>query len=273
MRSRNIKPGFFKNEDLADLGSYAQLLFIGLWQIADKEGKLEDRPKRIKAEIFPYYDPKPSVETLLNHLSEREFILRYRVKKLKLIKIINFQKHQSPHHTEKSSILPGPCDSPCDNGEHPVNSPLLDGENPPDSLITDSLITDSLITDSLEKDLSKPAVPTAFSVQDLAQIWNEKAPPELSRVNLPLKRQPRDLEKIKDALKRNPEQEWWERVIIKLFNSPHCRGMNDRGWKASFDFMVQRAEVILDGKYDGRQEPEGYGGIRDWLKSQEEGDA
>ena len=61
----------------------------------------------------------------------------------------------------------------------------------------------------------------------------------------------KDMEKIKDALKRNPEREWWGKVILRLFDSPHCRGKNDRGWKASFDFMVSNAEVILDGKYDG----------------------
>ena len=152
MRSRNIKPGFFKNEDLAEIGPYAQLLFVGLWQLADKGGKLEDRPKRIKAEVFPYYDPKPSVETLLQHLIEKSFIIRYKVSGLKLLKIVNFEKHQSPHHTEKKSIYPDPCeaplitsDSPSLDGEATVSPPLLDGGNPPDSLIPDSLITDSLI--------------------------------------------------------------------------------------------------------------------------------
>ena len=107
------------------------------------------------------------------------------------------------------------------------------------------------------------------SPQNLAKLWNEKAPPELSRVNLPLQRKPKDMDKIKDALKRNPERAWWERVIIRLFDSPHCRGMNDRGWKASFDFMVSHAEVILDGKYDGANsgmaEPKGFAGIREFL--------
>ena len=101
MRARNIKPGFFLNEDLADIGPYAQLLFAGLWCLADKEGKLEDRPRRIKAAVFPYYDPKPSIETLLNYLAERNFITRYKVNKMKLIIIPNFVTHQSPHHTER----------------------------------------------------------------------------------------------------------------------------------------------------------------------------
>ena len=47
-RARNIKPGFFKNEFLAEMPCEVRLLFIGLWTLADREGRLEDRPKRIK---------------------------------------------------------------------------------------------------------------------------------------------------------------------------------------------------------------------------------
>ena len=45
MRARNIKPGFFKNDALAELDFAGRLLFIGLWGIADRAGRLEDRPK------------------------------------------------------------------------------------------------------------------------------------------------------------------------------------------------------------------------------------
>jgi len=43
MRSRNIKPGFFKNEIIAEMPTETRLLFIGLWLLADREGRLEDR--------------------------------------------------------------------------------------------------------------------------------------------------------------------------------------------------------------------------------------
>jgi hypothetical protein len=33
-----------------------RLLFTGLWCLADREGRLEDRPAEIKAEIFSYDD-------------------------------------------------------------------------------------------------------------------------------------------------------------------------------------------------------------------------
>ena len=47
-RSRNIKPSIMANEELAELEPLSRLLFIYLWMLADKAGRLEDRPKRIK---------------------------------------------------------------------------------------------------------------------------------------------------------------------------------------------------------------------------------
>lgn len=125
------------------------------------------------------------------------------------------------------------------------------------------------------KDLSTEPLTThsvnSLNPDSLGFLWNEIKPPELSLVNLPLKRPPKDLAKIKDAIKRNPDKAWWEKVILRLHQSPHCRGKNDRGWKANFDFMVTRAEMILDGKYDGvREEPKGFDGIRNWLTKQGE---
>ena len=53
-RARNIKPGLYKNEDLAECSVWARYIFPGMWMLADREGRLEDRPKRIKGELLPY---------------------------------------------------------------------------------------------------------------------------------------------------------------------------------------------------------------------------
>jgi len=105
MRSRNIKPGFFKNYELADMGPLCQLLFAGLWCLADKEGRLEDKPRLIKAEVFPYYDC--DIDVFLDSMHREKFIERYSVCGCSYIQIINFHKHQKPHHTEKGSVIPG----------------------------------------------------------------------------------------------------------------------------------------------------------------------
>lgn len=105
-RARNIKPGFFKNEDLSELSPYARLLFVGLWCLADREGYLEDRPKRIKGELFPYENV--NVDQYLNDLHVAGFIIRYEVDGERYISIPKFSDHQNPHHREAASRIPKP---------------------------------------------------------------------------------------------------------------------------------------------------------------------
>ena len=139
-RSRNIKPGFFQNEELADCGMDGQLLFAGLWTLADREGRLEDRPRRIKAQIFPYSNI--DAEKVLMKLQKNRFINRYSVNGDQYIQILSFNKHQNPHHKEQASTLPAP--------DKPQTSPVKASTCPKDAvLIPDSL---NLGTDSLEPD-------------------------------------------------------------------------------------------------------------------------
>ncbi|VTU34225.1 hypothetical protein [Variovorax sp. RA8] len=103
-RARNIKPGFFKNEDLAECSAFARLCFAGLWTLADREGRLEDRAKKIKGELFPF--DSIEVEPLLQELVLWGFIKRYQWAGVRYIRIVAFVKHQVPHGTEKDGQIP-----------------------------------------------------------------------------------------------------------------------------------------------------------------------
>lgn len=116
-RARNIKHDFFMNDTLAELSTDVRLLYIGLWTIADREGKLLDRPKKIKAQIFPF--DKFNVDKSLQILHNACFIRRYEVNSMKYIYIPTFLKHQNPHHREQSLNIPSP------NIEQPQPSPNL----------------------------------------------------------------------------------------------------------------------------------------------------
>ena len=168
-RARNIKPAFFKNYDLADAGPVAQLLFAGLWCLADREGRLEDKPRLIKAELFPYYDCDVNGE--LTELERLGFVRRYKVGDVAVIEVLNFKKHQTPHNTEKASSLPAyPGQQPLEaapavgNGELTVNPPLENDGKTPDSLIPDSLIPDSLIPDT--------PIPPKGAAAGFAEFWS-----------------------------------------------------------------------------------------------------
>ena len=135
-RSRNIKPAFFQNEDLADLPFETRLLFIGLWTIADRCGRLEDRPRRIKGSLFPFDDI--DADALLQQLADSpdRFIIRYEIDGQRYIQITNFEKHQNPHIKETVSVI----SAPDMHGTSIMQAPDMHGTSPADSLI---LIPDS----------------------------------------------------------------------------------------------------------------------------------
>jgi len=108
-RTRSIKPGFFDNELLGCLPPLTRLLFIGLWCQADREGRLEDRPRKLKKTILGYDDVSTDdVDGMLGALEENGFIIRYRAADMDYIQVINFVKHQNPHMKEKASDIPAP---------------------------------------------------------------------------------------------------------------------------------------------------------------------
>jgi hypothetical protein len=105
-RLRTVKPGLFTNDLLAEIEPLGRLLFIGLWCIADREGRLEDRPRRIKAEVLPY--DNADIDALLAALVAHGFIVRYAAHGDRFIAVCNFTKHQNPHVKEAPSTIPAP---------------------------------------------------------------------------------------------------------------------------------------------------------------------
>lgn len=164
-RARNIKPGLFVNDELAEVEPLGRLLFIGLWTIADREGRLKDKPKRIKTQTLPYDDC--NIDDLLNQLQEHGFIMRYEANGCKCIQILNFNKHQNPHHQEKDSELPSP-----DNNE--ISSEVIQdktGSNRADSL---NLIPESLNPQSGESEPNKSKKFKPPTVEQINEYCKER---------------------------------------------------------------------------------------------------
>lgn len=111
-RSRNIKPGFFTNDRLAEKHPLTRILFAALWPIADREGRLEDRPKKIKALCLPFDDH--DVDSALDDLASGDdpFLIRYEVDGRKYLQLVNWHRHQSPHVREPESVIPPAPDKP-----------------------------------------------------------------------------------------------------------------------------------------------------------------
>lgn len=145
-RSRNLKPGFFRNPELSEMSPLTRLFFQGLWCEADRRGIVEDRPKKLKADILPYDKANP--EEMLKNLESSGFIQRYEVDGIRCIFITKFSVHQNPHRDEKVNTLPAPCEHRADT----VQGQGKTGTSPEDSLNTDSL--------NRIEDCEKPVPPT-----------------------------------------------------------------------------------------------------------------
>lgn len=248
-RARNIKPSIFKNEILGVADPLLTLLFESLWMLADKEGRLEDRPLRIKAETFPYREGL-DINGYLTELQRLGFIERYTVGEVALIQVVNFKKHQTPHSTEKASELPPMEVGVVDRRGSQLCSvkPPLNNESPSVNGHINVLIPDSplLIPDS--KNLS----PTALSTPP------EKAPGKVDPLPCPVEK---IVDLFHECLPENPRckvlsnqrrglirQRWREASTIK--NQPFGYQTVDDGikaWRAFFqicndsDFLTGKA--------------------------------
>lgn len=126
MRARNLKPGLFKNEKLGGADPLLSILFAGLWCMADREGRLEDRPLRVCAELFPYRRmvTEKKVSTMLDWLQANGFVVRYQVGGQRFIQVLNFLRHNNPHKHERPSEIPALSSIP-----HPTSTGQAQGDD------------------------------------------------------------------------------------------------------------------------------------------------
>lgn len=120
-RIRTIKPEAFADEELWDAEQETGLPlfrgFVGLWTVADREGRFEWRPRPLKAAILPYWDG--DMTRVLDACASRGFIVKYASGGREYGWIPTFTRHQSINNREDLSSLPPP---PCDQGESGENS-------------------------------------------------------------------------------------------------------------------------------------------------------
>jgi hypothetical protein len=177
MRARNLKPGFFKNEELFKLGPWTMLCYAGLWLLADREGRLEDRPERIRGEIFPYRMRGVCVENMLTSLQHRHFIVRYSVQGRSYIAIPSFRKHQNPNVKEAASTIPAPYENNLDTYEYGTSSAPSPFPLPPSLKNIEQTLSPELagvvenpglLSDSIE---SQEGYPSSSWIRTHHDIW------------------------------------------------------------------------------------------------------
>jgi hypothetical protein len=232
-RIRSIKPEFFLDEDLARLAPMDRLVFIGLWCQADREGRIEDRPGRLKVQVAPY--DEVDMKAVLDRLVAAGFLVRYTVEGRAYIQVRTFLRHQRPHKTEQPSVLP-----PLDNGTRTVVTPLSNGS----STVGERSGMEEGMEEGKgkeEKSQTCPQERTAASkkldLPPFALLWNEKvAGSPLKTIRVWTAKRDRV---VKARLAEEGDLGLWGLAMEHLAASPHHRGENDRGWVADVDFLLQ----------------------------------
>lgn len=104
-RIRTIKPEFFTSDDICALSMAARLLYIGAWCEADREGRMEWKPRSLKRRYLP--DDNIDIDALCGELINAGLVVLYGDS---LAYIPTFAKHQHINPRESVSNLPEPPD-------------------------------------------------------------------------------------------------------------------------------------------------------------------
>ena len=88
-----------------------------------------------------------------------------------------------------------------------------------------------------------------LTVSELVEDWNLLA----TELGLPKVAVMSDARRrrAQTRLRLFPEVEVWQKAFASIRASPHCRGENNRGWKADFDFLLQDKSFarLVEGSY------------------------
>jgi hypothetical protein len=114
-RKRIINPEAPHDEAVAGLSLAARVVWAYLPCHADREGRLPDKPFRLKLAILPL--DAVDMDVVLEEVATSGLIQRYQVGGQRFIQIRTFVKHQEPHVRETPSEIPPPCEEEPKKGE------------------------------------------------------------------------------------------------------------------------------------------------------------
>lgn len=129
---RTVKPELFHHERLFDVEAAVKLplrlAFIGLWTVADREGRFEWRPRTLKSYVLPF--DKVDFGAVLDALKKARFIGKYEVKGETYGVIYDFTHHQRINHRETASRIPPPPADLKARGQLPPSVPKPPSKKP-----------------------------------------------------------------------------------------------------------------------------------------------
>ena len=181
-RKRSVSPEFFMHEGLGGISPHARLLFVCLWTLADREGRLRWVPMQVHAAAFPY-EPGLDVAAILGELVSVECVRLYTVAGKGYLLLPGFTTWQKPHHQEPDSRHPAPeQDGTSENlaagfGESLNTGPTSSRPNRPLSSVLYPLSSDPLNNNTSpgapSVDAPRPPSQRSKDAKDLDQHWQD----------------------------------------------------------------------------------------------------
>ncbi len=107
-RKRMIDPEFWLDEDITSLDFEYRLFYIGTWNFADDYGVLENSPKKLKAQVFPYDDV--DCEKMLKKLIDLKRLIPFEKQGKNWLYIGKFLKYQRVDKPSKNRNPEAPKD-------------------------------------------------------------------------------------------------------------------------------------------------------------------
>ncbi len=258
MRSRNIKPGFFTCPELIACDYPARILFSGLWCCADREGRLEDRPAKLRLELFPG-DPDLDVDQLLHQLESGGLIERYQAQGLRVIRVCKFAQHQNPHHRERASDLPPPPDA----GMPPdLTAPPSSESLPPIEVVEEVYQVGGVPSDAHPVQQPLPAIGVVLTKpkpqipkDEIVRAWMDICAPAGAGDFEGWS--PARVKKLRQRCMDDPSRfdvRWWRDLFERVAVSPFLCGKGASGWRATLSWLLERENLlrVLEGQYDPR---------------------
>lgn len=100
MRIRTIKPEFWTDSVMVQLPFLTRLFFVGLWNVADDHGWLEDEPDRLRMQLFP--DQRIDAEACVDELVAAGRLARVLMEDgSRWLQILTWTRHQRVDHPGK----------------------------------------------------------------------------------------------------------------------------------------------------------------------------
>ena len=225
-----IDPNIWQSEDFGKLSNLAKVVFIGLFSLADDEGRGRANPMYLKSTLFPYNEKMRStdVEVALSEISRNMSILFYSYNESNYYSLLSWNTFQKIDKPTESKI------------------PAFEKDNQEFRLLFDegSARTSRGVPPKRKEDNIKEKEEKRKEIVD---VYNSICT-NLSKIQKVTDKRKKSI----DAFAKEFTLEQFKEICEKTNTTDFLIGKNERGWKADFDFLmrIDKATAILEEKYN-----------------------